>query len=102
MPQVSATRLFQDNRDKLGLSWVAGEANRSLSSDDINSSPRGVVGHLNFIHANWVQVLDGAEIQYLGSLDPSTLQQSLQSFSTNPPFCVIVTSNCAVPRALQA
>jgi HPr kinase/phosphorylase len=102
MPQVSATRLFQDNRDKLGLSWVAGEANRSLSSDDINKSSKGVVGHLNFIHANWVQVLDGAEIQYLSGLDPSSLQQSLQSLSMNLPFCFIVASNGSVPPALQA
>jgi len=83
-------------------SWITGEANRSLSSDDINSSTKGVVGHLNFIHPNWVQVLDSAEIQYLRKLDSSSLQQSLQSLSVNPPFCFIIAGNGVVPPALQA
>jgi HPr kinase/phosphorylase len=102
MPQVSAAQLFQDNCDRLVLSWINGDANRSLSSDDINSSTKGVVGHLNFIHPNWVQVLDSAEIQYLRKLDSSSLQQSLKSLSVNPPFCFIIAGNGVVPPALQA
>ncbi len=102
MPQVSAAQLFQDNSDRLVLSWIVGEANRSLNSDDINKSSKGVVGHLNFIHPNWVQVLDSAEIQYLSKLDPSSLKQSLQSLSTNLPFCFIIAGNGVVPPAIQA
>jgi HPr kinase/phosphorylase len=102
MPQVSAAQLFQDNCDRLLLSWITGEKNRSLNSDDINRSSKGVVGHLNFIHPNWVQVLDGAEIQYLSKLDPASLKQSLQSLSANPPFCFIIAGNAAVPPAVQA
>lgn len=102
MPQISAVQLFQDNCDRLVLSWITGEANRSLSSDDINRSSKGVIGHLNFIHPNWVQVLDGAEIQYLSKLDPSSLKQSLQSLSVNPPFCFIIAGNGVVPPTLQA
>jgi len=102
MPQVSAAQLFQDNCDRLVLSWITGEANRSLSSDDINNSTKGVVGHLNFIHPNWVQVLDSAEIQYLRKLDSSSLKQSLQTLSVNPPFCFIIAGNGVVPPALQA
>ena len=101
MPQVSAAQLFQDNCDRLVLSWIAGDSNRILSSDDINRSSKGVIGHLNFIHPNWVQVLDGAEIQYLAKLDPASLQQSLNSLSANLPFCFIIAGNATVPTALQ-
>ncbi|HXZ95810.1 MAG TPA: HPr(Ser) kinase/phosphatase [Burkholderiales bacterium] len=101
MPKVSAAQLFQDNCDRLVLSWIAGDSNRSLSSDDINRSSKGVVGHLNFIHPNWLQVLDGAEIQYLSKLDPPSLQRALQSLSANLPFCFIIAGNAAVPPALQ-
>jgi HPr kinase/phosphorylase len=102
MPQVSAAQLFQDNCDRLVLSWIAGDKNRSLSSDDISRSSKGVVGHLNFIHPNWVQVLDSAELQYLSKLDPPSLDRALESLSANPPFCFIIAGNAAVPPTVQA
>lgn len=35
MPQVSIARLFEDNRDKLGLEWVAGRGGgaKALNSE---------------------------------------------------------------------
>ncbi len=101
MPQVSAARLFQDNRDRLGLTWIAGEQNRQLTSEDIRLSPKGVVGHLNFIHPNWVQVLDRVEIEYLSQLDAATLRQSLQNLAASEPFCFVVAGGSGVPMALK-
>ena len=101
MPQVSAALLFQDNQERLGLTWIAGEENRLLTSEDIANSSNGVVGHLNFIHPNWVQVLDRAEIEYLNRLDAKTMQQSLQSLAASNPFCFIVAREARVPAALK-
>jgi HPr kinase/phosphorylase len=51
--------LFEDNREKLKLEWVAGRAGgaRILNSELTKDSSRGLIGHLNFIHPNLIQVL---------------------------------------------
>ncbi|MGH8751029.1 MAG: HPr(Ser) kinase/phosphatase, partial [Burkholderiales bacterium] len=102
MPQVSAARLFEDNRERLGLTWIAGNKEHALTSRDIAEAPKGVVGHLNFIHPNWVQVLDRAEIDYLSKLDGTALQQALASLAAGNPFCCIVSGSADVPAALKA
>jgi HPr kinase/phosphorylase len=59
MAQVNIRQLFDDKQERLALSWVAGSdgANKILDSELVNASNRGIIGHLNLIHPNWVQVL---------------------------------------------
>ena len=75
MPHLSIARLFEDNREKLKLEWLAGRGGgaRSLSSDQIKNSSKGLIGHLNFIHPNLIQVVGPSEAKYLKSLDPARL-----------------------------
>ena len=70
MAQVSIARLFDDNRDKLKLEWIAGKGGgtRELRSEFLSDSARGLIGHLNFIHPNLIQVLGASEIEYLEGL----------------------------------
>ena len=61
MPQVSIAKLFEDNREKLKLSWVAGHGGgaKELNPELTKDSSRGLIGHLNSIHPNLIQVLGG-------------------------------------------
>lgn len=93
MPRVSVTRLFEDNRDRLELAWGAGEegAANELSGELLNASTKGLIGHLNFIHPNWIQVLGGTEKDYLDRLDPVVARESMQQLAASGPICVIVS-----------
>jgi len=76
MPQISITQLFEENREKLGLIWKAGRNDGDKQViDDVSQSNQGVIGHLNFIHPNWIQVLSSDEADYLNQLDPKSLQR---------------------------
>ncbi|MEI8385396.1 MAG: HPr(Ser) kinase/phosphatase [Nitrosomonadaceae bacterium] len=104
MPQISIEQLFEDKKEKLTLSWEAGRdgSDRQLDDKMIDQSAQGVVGHLNFIHPNWVQVLSETETDYLNRLDPIALQQNINQLAQSSIACIIVTDGASVPTALRA
>lgn len=104
MPQISIAQLFEDKREKLDLTWEAGRdgSDRQLDDETIAQSAQGVVGHLNFIHPNWVQVLSDIETDYLNQLDPISLQQNMQQLAQSSIACVIVAGGATVPASLRA
>lgn len=104
MPQISIEQLFEDKKEKLALSWEAGRdgGDRQLDDKMIDQSAQGVVGHLNFIHPNWVQILSETEIDYLNRLDPIVLQQNINQLDQSSIACIIVTDGASIPASLRA
>ena len=104
MPQISIAQLFEDKREKLELTWEAGRngGDKQLDDETIAQSAQGVVGHLNFIHPNWVQVLSSIETDYLNRLDPASLQQNMQQLAQSSIACIIVTGGASIPTPLRA
>jgi len=102
MPQVSISRLFEDTREKLRLTWVAGRngADKGIDSELTKDSSQGLVGHLNFIHPNLIQVLGESEVNYLSTLEAATCRSMLQRAATRELACFIVAGTPATPEAL--
>jgi HPr kinase/phosphorylase len=67
MPTISIKKLFEDNQDALGLQWeIPCEPECSpINSDAVNSSTNGLIGHLNLIHPNWIQIFSRTEAALL-------------------------------------
>jgi HPr kinase/phosphorylase len=91
MPQVSVAQLFEQNCDRLKLTWLAGRAgeNKVLDSQRIDASTQGLVGHLNFLHPNWIQVLSNTEIEFFNSLDDKTRSQACDKLVHDGLACLI-------------
>lgn len=104
MPQVSIARLFEDNRDKLKLTWVAGRegGTKDLNSELTKDSSKGLIGHLNFIHPNLIQVLGGSEVSYLNGLEPAASAKILDEVTTRELACFIVAGVEQAPGPLVA
>ncbi|MEY4960212.1 MAG: hypothetical protein RL610_391 [Pseudomonadota bacterium] len=104
MPQISIEQLFKDKKENLALSWEAGRdgGDRQLDDKMIDQSAQGVVGHLNFIHPNWVQILSETETDYLGQLDPIALQENINQLDQSSIACIIVTGGASIPALLRA
>ena len=102
MPQVSIARLFEDTREKLQLTWVVGQdgADKGINSELTKDSSKGLVGHLNFIHPNLIQVLGQSEVNYLNGLDAAECRGMLQRAATRDLACFIVAGADATPGAL--
>ncbi|HYC44793.1 MAG TPA: HPr(Ser) kinase/phosphatase [Burkholderiales bacterium] len=104
MPQLSIARLFEDNREKLKLTWAAGVTGgaKDLNSELIKGSAKGLIGHLNFIHPNWIQVLGTAEVEYLAKLEPQTCRAMLTEAAARDLACFMIAGTPDVPPALAA
>ena len=103
MTQITVQRLFEDTRHKLDLDWVAGVTggSRLLTSETVQKPSLALIGHLNFVHPNRVQVLGAAEMDYLRSLSPDFLQQAIENLYSTEVAVVIVANDESVPQALR-
>ena len=104
MPKVSAAQLFEDNREKLQLAWAAGRSGsgKVLDNDHLRDSREGLIGHLNFVHANWIQVIGRTELGYLGDLEPTKRAQTLRRIGDSGLVCMIVADGVVAPDYLCA
>jgi len=104
MPRVSIARLFDDNREKLRLEWVAGRngGDKELNSELTKDSSQGLIGHLNFIHPNLIQVVGTSEAAYLRGLDPASCRSVLAKVATKELACFVMAGMDEIPAPLAA
>lgn len=101
MAEVNIRQLFRDKQERLGLTWVAGDGSeRTLESEIVNASNWGLIGHLNLVHPNWIQVLSNTELDYLHDLSPADLAASLAALERQKPSCLIVAGETEIPNGL--
>ena len=102
MSRISIAQLFEDKKDKLKLTWITGQAgaNIELSDEEIAQSGQGMIGHLNFIHPDWIQVISSDEIHYLNKLDAAALEKKVNQLTQINLACIIVADNAEAPSPI--
>lgn len=100
---VTVRSLYDTLHKRLGLKWVAG---RSGQARDVRGAARipsdaPLVGYLNFIHRNRVQVLGTAELSYVRALGKNARADALARLFSAPTAMVIVTDGAGVPQAFK-
>jgi HPr kinase/phosphorylase len=100
---LSVTELFRQVGERLRLTWIAGKqgGQRMLTSDTVQKPTLALIGHLNFVHPNRVQVLGCAEMDYLRHLDTAALQQAIDNLFSTEIAAVIVANGETVPEPLM-
>ena len=103
MPSISVRRLYQDNVKKLDLVWVAGSSGTDNRIHADQQRPTlALVGHVNLIHPNSIQVFGLAEIQYLNGLGETDAQRMLDQLFALPISAIIVANDQPLPKGLRA
>jgi HPr kinase/phosphorylase len=103
MLQISVARLHDDNRDKLGLAWLAGRRGGEAFVRPEAGDGAALVGHLNLIHPNRIQVLGSHEAAYLASFDDGAFVQLLANlFSSRPAAIIVAGGISADPRLIDS
>jgi HPr kinase/phosphorylase len=100
---VSVESLFRDMAEQLNLNWISGHngGQRCLSSETIQKPTLALIGHLNFVHPNRVQVLGCAEMDYLRGLTPAGLQYAINHLFSTELAAIIVSNGEDVPDTLR-
>ena len=104
MSQVNILKLFEDKQERLGLKRVAGAdgADRIIDGDGVSASNNGLVGHLNLIHPNWVQVLSEIELDYLKNLSKTERDDAFLKIVQGGTVCLIVAgANDILPELIE-
>jgi HPr kinase/phosphorylase len=99
---VSVDTLFRDMAAQIDLQWVAGRkgGQRILSSETIQKPALALIGHLNFVHPNRVQVLGCAEMDYLRGLPEPSLQDAIDHLFSTELAAIVISNGEAVPASL--
>ena len=103
-PKLTARDLFEAQSAALKLTWVGGRdgADRLLEPATAKYPGMALVGHLNFVHPNRVQVLGDNELDYLKRLSkPERKNQVDTLFRCTTTAAVVVANDSNVPRDLM-
>jgi HPr kinase/phosphorylase len=101
MRHISINQLYEDNREKLLLNWLSSDqADRYIELKVANNYGADVVGHINIIHPERLQVMGQAEYEWAMRIGAKRFGQlSLELLSARPP-AVIVADSLPPPEAL--
>ncbi len=100
MLQISVARLHEDTRERLGLAWLAGRPGGEAFIRRDTGDGAALVGHLNLIHPNRIQVLGSHEAAYLDSFDNNAFGQLLANLISAMPAAIIAAAGIAAPPRL--
>ena len=103
---ISAEALFEEFRPALHWEWVAGHAHPERHFDDAAireaRSSADLVGYLNYIHPNRVQIVGRREVAYLKEDSAEVAERRISRIVTLDPPVLIVADGEAPPERLVA
>lgn len=101
--KLTAELLFEKLQERLSLQWLAGRsgASRVLEADYSPQMRPALVGYLNMVHPNKVQLIGRAELQYLDKLEARQRWSAVAEIMTEQPTALIVTDGLSVPGDLR-
>ncbi len=101
MFQTSVARLVEDNHSRLDLTWVAGDGAGLITRDAPEAA--ALIGHLNLIHPNRIQVFGVREMAYMGRLPAPDFDSLIaQVFGASPAALIFSDGIAPLPRLVEA
>lgn len=101
MRQISVAQLFDTQHEGLQLAHAAGTLDRPIAITEAGSWAADLVGHLNLIHPERLQVIGTAELTWARKQPLERLTQHLEDiFSARPP-AVIVADGSDLPPMIR-
>ena len=101
---ISAEALFEEFRSTLHWEWIAGHAHPERHFDEAAvrdaRSAADLVGYLNYIHPNRVQIVGRREVAYLNEPDPDVTDRRISRIVTLEPPVLIVADGQVPPDRL--
>ncbi len=103
---ISAEALFEEFRTALHWQWIAGHAHPERHFDDAAvreaRSSADLVGYLNYIHPNRVQIIGTREVAYLNAGGPEVTERRISRIVTLDPPVLICADGQVPPDRLVA
>ncbi len=102
MKELSIAQLFEEHKDRLTLSWVGSiGCNRSIRLVEKDAYGSDIVGHLNIIHPDRLQVVGAAEQKWALRTRAQRRQSVFEDLCQAAPPAIIVADNLPVLDELR-
>jgi HPr kinase/phosphorylase len=101
--RISARELFDQQRERLGLRWLAGRRGEDhvLESVDTVARRPSLAGYLNAIYPNKVQILGSEELTWLDSLDSRLRWETIEKIMQFRPLALVISKDQICPEDLR-
>jgi len=85
--------------DRVGLTWLAGKTAHENKIDITRAREGGasLLGHLNLIHPNQIQLLGRIEINYINSLNENERQEVMHHLFSSQTLAIIIGEDLPAP-----
>lgn len=102
--RISAIELFDQQRERLCLRWVAGNQGREREIVASQSPARrpSLAGYLNTIYPNKVQILGTEEFTWLDELEARQRWETIAKIVSYQPLALVISKNQPCPEDLAA
>jgi len=102
MSRSTIGSFIQAIAQRLEISWIAGidGSDKPLLDEEEHKREQTLVGSLNFIHPNRIQLIGHAELGYLDRLASRTRADTIRQLFISEPVAVICTDSITVPGYL--
>ncbi len=101
MRQASVAQLFEYHRERLQLLRVGGNLEAFIAVNQLHASPADLVGHLNLIHPDRIQVMGAPEINWAAKQHAARVARHLDEIIAARPPAFIVADGCAIPANVR-
>jgi HPr kinase/phosphorylase len=101
--KINARELFEQLSDRLKLRWIAGlrgETRMIEPGEDLQRRP-SLVGYLNIIYPNKVQLIGIDELNYLDALDSRQRWDTIAKIIGYRPTAIVISRDQAIPADLR-
>lgn len=100
---ITARELFDQQAERLGLRWVAGQkgGERALESGGSDGRRPSLAGYLNIIYPNKVQILGTEELDWLDALEARQRWETIEKIMQGRPLALVITRNLPCPEDLR-
>lgn len=99
---ITVEELFREAGERLQLAWIAGHGggDKVLNSETVQKPALALVGHLNFVHPNRIQVLGCAEMDFLRRLTAEDQVHAIGNLFSAELAAVVVANGESVSPAM--
>ena len=103
MDRINARQLYDNVHERMALRWVSGMRGESrvLESGQVEARRPSLVGYLNVIYPNKIQIIGSEELNFLDGLDSRQRWEVIHKIAAYQPVALLVTKDQTVPADLR-
>jgi HPr kinase/phosphorylase len=101
MRQTTVARLFDDNLERLRLRHICGSLDTRISVSEDRIWPADMVGHLNLIHPDRLQILGSSELAWARRQTREKVIQHIRDILSYGPPAIIIADDEDIPSMVR-